>query len=850
MPTPHRSLKLRGFLLHKQLPDQAILRSKNVKSSTKVLASFTGLLMLLLVAYYGQFLINRASFFIYDLYAGWQPFLTYMGERLRHGQLPLWNPYVLSGISQVDIMAPSAFYPVYLLFAALPFNPAYATMMVLQQTIAGCGMFLLIRSFGWGAWAAALGGVTFALCGTMFSLQPTPTMMGTIAWFIVAWWGQRCIDTTLPSGKLLRTVADILFVYLMITAGVVEAFAPGLVFLGLAAVSEYFSVAKNNRRRALWVLGLRLLALFTGTLMSACAVIPAAEWARLSPRAQGLTLSEIFAWSCNWYEMLCTVVLQPLGDLYVPTNPYRDFVATSLNRTPYLANAFIGPIIITLAIWGACDRRFKYRWLAISVFILSVIVALGSSIPALVLLVKTLKLQAFRYPVKAMIFATLSATVLAARGMHTLVSERPSAGYVVSAVVWLICTLSGASLWLVGSHPGWVPQLHIVGVWGEIIVKCGTALFTASLLGLLCTGLWHRQSLFSAKTAAGIILSGTIALFMSDAWMFNRHPGPADFYDEPSIVANVLRMRYKPQGNLLRAAVNYHNPHGPAVIIDPQSPMISIYRYTRNLMSPSTNISMKIGDVVDYIVGQSADNKSLWKTARDLYFADKGSLPLGVMCQMTGAQAICAELGLINDKGTVGTRFPRFDRQYFKNILERPDLNLGMYEVREPLPRVYFAPSVKWGKPHSAVLTYISRPDKSGFDPHNRVVLEHLDSDGIGPRTEASPSASRLSLAEITVDHPEYLRVEATTPVDNFLVVADQYYPGWHAKVDGKRATIYPANVILRAVFVPKGHHVVEFTYAPASLRWGLLLHILGWLVIIKLIVLAFIVRRTQTAST
>lgn len=48
-----------------------------------------------------------------------------------------------------------------------------------------------------------------------------------------------------------------------------------------------------------------------------------------------------------------------------------------------------------------------------------------------------------------------------------------------------------------------------------------------------------------------------------------------------------------------------------------------------------------------------------------------------------------------------------------------------------------------------------------------------------------------------------------------FLVLADQYFPGWTALVDGQRAPIYQTNGLLRGIVVPEGKHTVEFRYRP-----------------------------------
>ncbi len=64
------------------------------------------------------------------------------------------------------------------------------------------------------------------------------------------------------------------------------------------------------------------------------------------------------------------------------------------------------------------------------------------------------------------------------------------------------------------------------------------------------------------------------------------------------------------------------------------------------------------------------------------------------------------------------------------------------------------------------------------------------------------------------------------------LVLAEIYYPGWAATVDGQPAEIQPAVGLLRSVQVEPGAHEVVFTFRPLSLYAGLLLCLTGcaWL--------------------
>ncbi len=72
--------------------------------------------------------------------------------------------------------------------------------------------------------------------------------------------------------------------------------------------------------------------------------------------------------------------------------------------------------------------------------------------------------------------------------------------------------------------------------------------------------------------------------------------------------------------------------------------------------------------------------------------------------------------------------------------------------------------------------------------------------------------------------------VENSTP--GWLVLADQWYPGWNAVVNGQPVELYRANYLFKAIWLDAGRQLVEFQYRPVPfmLGAGFTFVILGWL--------------------
>ncbi len=82
------------------------------------------------------------------------------------------------------------------------------------------------------------------------------------------------------------------------------------------------------------------------------------------------------------------------------------------------------------------------------------------------------------------------------------------------------------------------------------------------------------------------------------------------------------------------------------------------------------------------------------------------------------------------------------------------------------------------------------------------------------------------------------VRVTATVACRSMLILADAWYPGWEATVDGAPAKVWEAYGAIRGVVVPAGVHKVDFRFRPRPVFVGLALFALGSMVTAALVAL------------
>jgi len=137
------------------------------------------------------------------------------------------------------------------------------------------------------------------------------------------------------------------------------------------------------------------------------------------------------------------------------------------------------------------------------------------------------------------------------------------------------------------------------------------------------------------------------------------------------------------------------------------------------------------------------------------------------------------------------------------------------YEINNVLPRAFLAPEYRIIPSEREMGEIITA---KAFDPARTVLLNEAPQfPSADPGAQADRDAVRIT--EYGLNH---IHLEASCLGPRILFLSEVDYPGWKARVDGRREKIYRANHAFRALPLGPGRHRIQMVYRPASFYGGL----------------------------
>ena len=696
-----------------------------------------------------------------DYLAGGYFFFDFVSDRLAAGQLPGWVPYIYGGLP-LAANPGSTFYPVrFLADLAFPVVWILPIIFVVQFFIAGIGMYLLARELGCRSWVAFVSGVAFELTGIVVSS-------------VYAGHDGRVIVATF-------TPLFFYFLHRGIRTGKLAPFAGAAATIGFSLLS--FQIQSNYYlllAGAIWavfllvqqglyrdgkVLGSRVAlglgAVAFGFVLAAVNFLPFLDYIELSPRGAegGRGYDYSVSWSMPPAELMGIAVPEQAGilDHYQGANPFKLHVE------------YVGALVIALLLLGVRFARANRYWLFFGgLALFSLTIAFGGYTPIYRLYYAILPGTArFRAPSISFFLVSFALVTMAALTLERLAAWREetpredrSIGAWVGGLAAVAMVLAGMMTSSAGSAPR---DAAMVAGYGRF------ALFTI-LIGAV---LWLWSSARLRTSAAAILLAVVTA---ADLWIVDRHffatvEPPERIFSRDDVVNFIQRQ-----------------PDRGRVWVLP-FPQESVYMGSGNYL-------MNFG--IDQAGGEHGNQLQRYNefvgAGQDVYVDWSNFAESANFLDAANIRYVIAMVQL-----------------EIPNMVEVHRGSALVYENTAALPRAYAVGNVLSAEGDEALDLIASE----GFDPRTTAVVAGP------PPADLATGGTVSATTEITEYTPD--RVVVNTAVDGpaLLVLADNFYHGWQATVNGEPVEILRTNHTFRGVPVNAGENEVVFEYRNRDLTLG-----------------------------
>jgi|GEM_PF-4621882 len=146
-----------------------------------------------------------------------------------------------------------------------------------------------------------------------------------------------------------------------------------------------------------------------------------------------------------------------------------------------------------------------------------------------------------------------------------------------------------------------------------------------------------------------------------------------------------------------------------------------------------------------------------------------------------------------------------------KYVFLRESSGYVAYSLKNPGKRFFLAGNYQVFQESAGLLSALCSPR---FKPYSTVLFQ---------KDLSFPNHQQvLGEARLVNYAPDHIELAVTNQFPNILVLSEIDFPGWQAKVNGKKVAIHRADYIFRSVLLAPGVHRIEFTYHPVGLYEGI----------------------------
>jgi len=751
----------------------------------------------------------------------------------KYGELPLWNPFILSSGLFIGDPETFVFYPINLLYFFLNDNLVTNFSIIFHTFLLGLFTYFFMRVIK----VSRFGSFISALLLTFSGKYMVSILIGGHTTFLNFAWTPlifALFELSIRKGKLFYSIL----------AGVAMAFQlmgihPQLFFYSTFCFSFYalfrtFPLIKKSVKNIKYI----LLPFLFLVLVSSVQLIPALELSLQVDRGGDLGWDFVSSFSLPPKQLIAFILPNFFGS--VINHTYWG------SPTFWSLTAYLGIVPLILALFALLFNRNRYVYFFGGLVIFSLLFAFGRYGPIYYFFYKFVPiLNKFRIPSRMLYMYTFSIAILAGFGVDFIITKIKNKALfkkilMVMVIVAIISLISiplllvskdtfisyGQNMVLQKYDSGVLPSEGVLSRTLDYYLKNTTLVFNgilkdiviftitfASFTILLLLLLLKKIRIMNLKfLLVLIILFGlwSFALPMLELEDFN------DFY-EPS---DMIRFLEKDK-TLYRALDIFPTIENPAILSYLTSrhgiyqPNILRTVLLKRYKSLTYNLNYNINKFSE----MHKNTYTLLNLLNIKYLVTRTTIENEVFL-------------LVYNKSNV-TNFNQGGNKYLagKTYLQDDTAELYMYLNSNYLPRAYVVPNALVIKDEKSIIDIIN---STSFDPRKFAIIEEQIEGNLINKGEFKEAA-------ITYYSPNRITVEVNLSHPGFLVLSETMYPGWNAYENNREYNVLTVNHLFRGLYLNKGNHKIEFVFEPISYKIGLFISISTLLFILVLIIFRLI---------
>lgn len=739
----------------------------------------------------------------WDIMTFYLPWYSFLGEQLRQGNIPAWNPHIFSGTPFAgDPQSGWWYFPAMLLFTILPPIFAYKAFIWLHLVACGIGVYILARMLKLGPLGAFAGGLMFAC----LNLGASFTFM--IQMQMAPWLPISLIGVELAARRTGRIS--------QLRALTLTGFAVSQVFAANIGQGTYY----------------------TGLLVGAYIVVRFVFFPEKGPvpawRAGVITSAIAGFWTFGLAFLLGAAGFLPRLDAtrrafvsseqYPGRHPSSDVGADPLyiayrllDLFPEKFDLYAGGSAITIALISfVLLSRYRQFIFFAAVAVISIVLSLKPTrLHELFYLLPEFRELHGHEPARILSLLPFALAMLGALAVDKLrMFSRANwaiGGLVIAGLVWLRIAESARK-----------PATYLVLT---NTTKISAILIGASIAAVLVLNMSRIRSLWRERfhyVAAGVIL---VALFIDPVGAMLAKP--VHGYSDEGILSSAVSTSGSGTdtggaGEFLQSLQDDSEP----------------FRYF-GFAAPPNQDNWQFHEVFSdpWIVPLLGNNRAMMLGLYDIQGYDPAQIVryLNTFTAMNGFQreyheALVYEpalgspiLDLLNVRYIIvpkttapfgNTPPAKYPAQY-QPVFENDEVTV--LENANALPHAWIVHDVTQ-IPATDALQQIN---EGTIDASQTATFEST------PPTVAPLSPGASESATVMKYDPDEIVVSTSLASDGVLVLSDTYDPDWNVEIDGKSAEVFPVDGVLQGVAVESGQHTVTFSYKPTSLQAGFIISVL-----------------------